>query len=82
MPPIHERLLPPKGYKPVAPVVPVSPIASPGMTTATMPTPPTQANEPYSSLRSPLPGIISDPDQVRQVYGRGIIVRRFWPLST
>jgi hypothetical protein len=46
-----------------------------------MPTPPGQANTPYSSLLSPLPGIISDPDQVRQVYGKGINVRRFWPIG-
>lgn len=77
MPTIQERTTQPAGYAVNTSMAPVSSIVN----TPAMPTPPTQANEPWSSLRSPLPGILADPDQVRQVYGRGIIVRRFWPLA-
>ena len=47
-----------------------------------IPTPPGIENRPDAPLRSPLPGIIADPDQIRQVYGRGVHVRRFWPFKS
>ena len=62
----------PVGYVPARP--------SPIISHPTMPTPPTQAYTPATSLKSPLPGILTDPDQQRQVYGKGLNIRRFWPL--
>jgi hypothetical protein len=64
----------PAGYVPARP----SPIVS----VPTMPTPPGYAYMPNPFLRSPMPGILTDPDQQRQVYGRGLPIRRFWPLQT
>ena len=47
-----------------------------------VPTPPELGNKPHAPLRSPLPALIADTDQIRQVYGKGVNVRRFWPLLT
>jgi len=78
MPTIQERTMAPPGYAVTPPAV--STLAP--LTTATMPTPPGQANTPAASLVSPLPGILADPDQIRQVYGKGVNVNRFWPQTT
>jgi hypothetical protein len=75
MPAPQQRTMPPAGYA-------IAPPALVPMTFPSIPTPPGEANQPVSSLRSPLPGILSDPDQIRQVYGKGTIIRRFWPVPT
>ena len=70
--PLQARTVMPQGYAPTpVTTMPVPPI----------PTPQSTAYTPNTSLRSPIPTLLTDPDQQRQFYGRGINIKRFWPTS-
>ena len=81
MPKPEERTTRPTGYAPTPTPTPSAP-APVATSVPTMPTPPDQAYVPSSILRSRMPGILTDTDQIRQVYGQGVNIRRFWPLQT
>lgn len=46
-----------------------------------IPTPLNQGYSPNPLLKNTLPALLTNPDAIRQVYGRGVLVRRFWPTS-
>lgn len=71
------RQVAPKDYVPPAPVN-----TKPGeLSLPPLPTPPNEAYGPSPILRSTLPGLLTEPDSLRQAYGRGTLTKRFWPLS-
>jgi hypothetical protein len=77
--PLAGRTTAPPGYFPVE--RPTAPIARP-VTSTMMPTPPNEAYTPSPTSRGALSGLVTAPDQLRQAYGRGVNLRRFWPLQS
>jgi hypothetical protein len=78
---LRHRVEPPIGYKPDP--RPEPPIAHPVMPPREfpIPTPPEQGYAPNPVFRSPMPALLTSPDQQRNFYGRGMNVRRFWPAT-
>ena len=80
---LKSRIEPPVGHRPmqrepeppVRPEPPIEPVRFP------MPTPPEPPYSPNPIFRSPMPAILTEPDQQRQFYGRGLPTKRFWPTT-
>ena len=79
---LRSRIEPPVGYKPEPrPEPPIARPVEPPIHAYPMPTPPEQGYVPNPVFRSPMPALLTNPDQQRNFYGRSMNVRRFWPTS-